>query len=53
MASPHQSGQPGHNPAIAIIAMIVIVPYVNQTWLTVFLGVIVVYGLAIDWLSRK
>ncbi|WP_190972015.1 hypothetical protein [Bifidobacterium vespertilionis] len=53
MASPKQSGQPGHNPALVIIAMIVIVPHVDRTWLAVCFGAIVLYGLAVDWVNRK
>lgn len=53
MASPKQSGQSGHNPVLVIIAMIVIVPHVDRTWLAVCLGAIVLYGLAVDWVNRK
>lgn len=52
MAS-QEPGKPGHNSTIAIVALIVLAGYADQAWLTVFLGVIVIYGLVVDWLSRK
>lgn len=48
MTTPPQSGKPGHNPTIAIIAVVVFAAHVDKAWLTVFLSVIVTYGLISD-----
>ena len=48
MASRTGPGQPGHNPIIAVIAMVVFAPYVDRTWLAILLDMTVLYGLGTD-----
>lgn len=53
MDSQPETGKPGHSSsAILVIAVIVFAAYVDKRWLTIFLGVIVLYGLVVDLLNR-
>ncbi|KAB7790381.1 hypothetical protein [Bifidobacterium leontopitheci] len=51
MASKVDPGQPGHNPTI--IAMIVFAPYADRLWVSTLLAATVIYGIAVDWKTRK
>ena len=53
MASRTGPGQPGHNPIIAVIAMVVFSAYVDRTWLAILLDMTVLYGLVTDWRSNR
>ncbi|MBT1179638.1 hypothetical protein [Bifidobacterium vespertilionis] len=54
MASkPDNSGAPGAGPAIAAIAVVALVSHADRSWVTVLLGVVVLYGLVTDWLDRR
>ncbi|KAB7789917.1 hypothetical protein [Bifidobacterium leontopitheci] len=53
MSSSTTPGQPGHNPDITIIAMIVFAPYADRLWVSTLLAAVVIYGIAVDWKTRK
>lgn len=53
MSSQPKPSSPGSGPAIAVIAVIALVPYADRSWVTVFLGVLVVYAVAADWSHRR
>lgn len=53
MASPPKSGKSGPGPGIMTIAVVVLAYYADRAWVTVFLGVLVMYAIAKDWRDRK
>ena len=53
MASTQQSGRPGGGPAFAVVALAVLVAHADRAWVTFLLVVVVLYGLAVDWRSRR
>lgn len=53
MASQQQSGSPGAGPAFTVVALAVLVSHADRSWVTFLLAVVVLYGLAVDWRSRR